>query len=406
MSCKSTYSPLTPALLELLQTCIELETTDSNTLAKRLYRSPSTIDTEFRRIFAITGCHDRGGVLIYALRKGWVTLKVDVQESATSTSLAEGNTCELETTDDNNVCILGYASCFKSAGNLPLKSGLCLLIEEREVPIMIKRGKAFTLSELLVVVAIISILASILLPVLGRARDKTKQEVCASNMHQEELGLQMYTQDYDEAFPTARIYTHPDKYLYHITWRAAVMPYTKNDQILVCPSAPWARNEFESYSGTRCLQDGTMTRQDWLKKYFHSESNLAVNGDVFNNEIHSRIDPQHLPRQSWIQRPSELILIVETRDFWPDLGTWTFPWEYDSQAGSLPYWHNKGGNWAFADGHVKWMRLASTVSPVFLWYNSVRQDINDRQIDYCGAPYVSDSQFVRCLLSVIPPAYR
>jgi prepilin-type processing-associated H-X9-DG protein len=399
--------PISPALRELLQACLDLETTDSHLLAERLHRSPHTIDTEFQRIFAITGCRDRGGVLIYALRQGWVTLTPHRHVEAIASSSADTANPDQETDGfcDKNVSILSLVYHFKSAHTLSIKGGIRLFGGYGRVQTMKDRW-AFTMVELLVTIAIISLLAGMLFPVLGRAREKARQEVCTSNMHEEELGLQMYTQDYDEAFPTARIYTDPQKYFYHTTWRAVVMPYTKNDQILICPSAPWLRNEFDWPGDFGCLQDGTMTRQDWLHKHFHSESNLALNGDVFNNEINHKIRLDHIPRQSWIRRPSELILILETRDFWPDLGTWTFPWEYDAGGGSLPSWHNKGGNWAFADGHVKWMRLASTVSPTYMWYNSVREDINDRQSDYCGAPNVSDSQFVDCLLSVIPPAYR
>ncbi|HZP85125.1 MAG TPA: DUF1559 domain-containing protein [Chthonomonadaceae bacterium] len=268
-----------------------------------------------------------------------------------------------------------------------------------------KRTKffAFTLIELLVVIAIIAILAAILFPVFAQAREKARTVSCLSNMKQSTLGLVMYVQDYDETFPAGRIFTDPPTNFYHTTWRAVYQPYVKNDRIMLCPSAPWARNEFDwmlaGNGDDGCLQDGLMTREDWQNNNFHSRNNLAMNGDVFN------VDSRNPKPLAWIEKPAELLLLVESRDFWPDLGTWTIEWNYDRDGGSLPFWHNKGGNWGFTDGHAKFMRLAATLSPTFLWYNSVRADINDRgPVSGCDAS--TDQAYIGCLERKIPPAYK
>lgn len=59
-----------------------------------------------------------------------------------------------------------------------------------------RRLKAFTLIELLVVVAIIGILIAILIPSLSRAKERTRQVTCATNLHGYGIALQSYLVDY------------------------------------------------------------------------------------------------------------------------------------------------------------------------------------------------------------------
>jgi prepilin-type N-terminal cleavage/methylation domain-containing protein/prepilin-type processing-associated H-X9-DG protein len=130
-------------------------------------------------------------------------------------------------------------------------------------PIRMNRNLGFTLIELLVVVAIIAILAAILFPVFGKAREKARQASCQSNIRQLGLATLMYVQDSDEVFP---LYAEEcSGYSCNQYWfgrRTAggwdkrlglLYPYMKNHQIQKCPS----------FTGRPRLGDGNGYGYNW-----------------------------------------------------------------------------------------------------------------------------------------------
>src|ERR1041385_8992094 len=92
----------------------------------------------------------------------------------------------------------GGRLCRSSAAALPNFAGHCNfsrpavgLRHSRALPLK----PAFTLIELLVVIGIIGLLASLLLPLFGRARAKSRNAVCISNLRQLGLAVRMYTDE-------------------------------------------------------------------------------------------------------------------------------------------------------------------------------------------------------------------
>jgi prepilin-type N-terminal cleavage/methylation domain-containing protein/prepilin-type processing-associated H-X9-DG protein len=128
------------------------------------------------------------------------------------------------------------------------------------------RSQGFTLIELLVVIAIIAILAAILFPVFGRARENARRSSCQSNLKQIGLGIAQYTQDYDEKLPRHRFdCTYGIGDARCARWMDAIQSYVKSEQLFTCPSSR-ANNLYQALPA-RAGMGSSAAAQYWLGTY-------------------------------------------------------------------------------------------------------------------------------------------
>jgi prepilin-type N-terminal cleavage/methylation domain-containing protein/prepilin-type processing-associated H-X9-DG protein len=199
----------------------------------------------------------------------------------------------------------------------------------------LNRRGGFTLIELLVVIAITAILAAMLLPALARAKMKAQGAVCASNLRQIGLAMNLYAEDANGYLPGTAHSTLSNTWIYNLA------PYVANtDKIRLCGS--------DKKRDERLANHGT----SYIMNEYTSTPALDPFGDPIAGEpVWNKL--------SSISKPTDTMLVFEISDR-QGTGTgqdhthsrnWLNGWSSvldDIQ----PDRHGTTANYLFADWHV------------------------------------------------------
>jgi len=234
--------------------------------------------------------------------------------------------------------------------------------------------KAFTLIEILVVIAIIAILAAILFPVFSQAREKARETQCLSNTKQIGTAFLLYLEDYDGFYPVAinsinmikpgegEMYSSHNPItddnldrMSKYSYRAQIEPYTKNAMIFVCPSDSHTDKTGAYKSGKRI--------SSYHYRYYIGVKTVGTEG-VLYPEGWSEFWPD-VWSESTVLYPSKTFVIHEREPFHHRAKNYNF-----SDESMRSFTENSRFNMTFADGHAKSHNSFSALSVYWLIQNS------------------------------------
>ena len=199
------------------------------------------------------------------------------------------------------------------------------------------RRVGFTLVEVLLVVAVVAVLAAIVLPTLGRAKEKAKQAACLSNLRQLGLGLQLYLGDWHQRFPYAWTPAFCEPWAAYrnslpmqpeeASVAYALRPYLNDDRVWICPADigdPWRQPK----------QPPSPMHKRLGSSYIYAGLDYLV---AWNPNPGSTVAGKRLGE---LRRPSSVVLLFEYR-----------PWHSAKLAGRL-HAPEQLWNLLFGDGHA------------------------------------------------------
>ena len=237
-----------------------------------------------------------------------------------------------------------------------------------------RAASKFTLIELLVVIAIIAILAAILLPALGKARDRGKEAACLNNQRQLGNALMQYTSDMDGYIPynAGSSYTRwgAMKYLFpSISIANTGTPATSFGTIFYCPYL--------------------FIPKDALKRGYSYDERVGIytKGQIFYtwldyNEFWGNTGT---PKMSKVVSPSRKFMMVEVAKQSGGIGSTRYYWPYKN---AFP--HAQKNNVIHFDGHSEgYPETPPYFHPVKDWGDKLHR-IYVKHWDYASNIYWKD----------------
>jgi prepilin-type N-terminal cleavage/methylation domain-containing protein len=226
-----------------------------------------------------------------------------------------------------------------------------------------RRRNAFTLIEMLVVIAIIAILAALLLPALSAAKQRAWTTRCVSNLRQIGIGMRMFADDNNELYPESGGDIHwgavdvaPPDGSGKASWMEQIVSYMANTNIYSCPANVQLpvdmQGPFNYFNGARAA-------------YVLANTCVAVKGTqiLFSSDYVLSGDTCGIPN---VTQGDGVGMHFDPLDADKDDYTQNC---VGGQANGTPYelWqvHSQGQDLLFADCHVKWYKDYETNEMTF-----------------------------------------